>query len=416
MEFFHYQHNEFYVEELPLQSIAEQYGTPCYVYSRAAIETSWRSFNKAFAGHPHRICYAVKANSNIAILNILAQLNSGFDIVSQGELERVLAAKGKPENIVFSGVGKQHNEIKRALEVGIYCFNIESENELTKINSIAKDINKIANIALRINPNIDAKTHPYIATGLQQNKFGIEMQKILQLCHKIKSLQNLNLIGIGCHIGSQLTEMDPFLEALDCLRGFAKEIDAMGFSLKTINIGGGLGIRYRDEQPPLIHDYVKAVQQKINDLPYEIILEPGRIIVGNAGVLLTRVENIKKTEFKNFAITDAGMNDLIRPALYDAWQEIIPIIKKEQSEKKLYDIVGPICESGDFLGKERALCLETNDLLAVCSAGAYGFSMSSNYNSRPRAIEILVDQNKAHVIRRREEIEDLFAHECLVSG
>lgn len=415
MEFFHYQHDEFYVEEVSLQSIAERYGTPCYVYSRAAIEANWRSFNRAFANHAHRICYAVKANSNIAILNILAKLNSGFDIVSQGELERVLAAQGNPANIVFSGVGKQSNEIQRALDVGIYCFNIESETELDKINSIAKKNNIIAKIALRINPNIDAKTHPYIATGLQQNKFGIEAQKVLPLCQKIKTFTHLNLIGIGCHIGSQLTEIQPFLDALDCLLRFANEISAAGFDLKTLNIGGGLGIRYRDEQPPLIDEYVKAVQQKICDQPYEIILEPGRIIVGNAGVLLTRVEYIKRTELKNFAVIDAGMNDLIRPALYDAWQDIVPIIKRNSNDAKMYDIVGPICESGDFLGKERYLSLQTNDLLAVCSAGAYGFSMSSNYNSRPRAVEVLVDKNKAHVIRRREEIEDLFAHEQLVT-
>lgn len=411
---FHYNDNELYTENVSVADIATKIGTPCYIYSRTAIEQNWLAFDDAFAHHPHRICYAVKANSNIAILNILAKLQSGFDIVSRGELERVLAAGGDPKKIVFSGVGKQSDEIARALEVGIYCFNLESESELERIDSIAGQQNKIAHIALRVNPNIDARTHPYIATGLNENKFGIEMASVLPLCQKIKTMPNLKLIGIGCHIGSQLTDLEPFLEAADCLLQLIEKITAEGIKLQHIDIGGGLGICYRDETPPAIKDYADAIRKKLDKCPLEIILEPGRAIVANAGILLTKVEYLKHTSHKNFAIVDAAMNDLMRPALYDAWQNIIPVKISENSSNQQYDIVGPVCETGDFLGKDRSLSLHVDDLLAICTTGAYGFSMSSNYNSRPRVAEVMVDGDHIHVIRRRETLEDLFTHEKII--
>lgn len=413
MNAFNYKNDELYAENVRLADIAEKFGTPCYVYSRAAIENNWQEFNKSFGNYPHRICYAVKANSNIAILNILAKLNSGFDIVSRGELERVLAAGGNPKQIVFSGVGKQEDEIIRALEVEIFCFNVESEAELEKINTLAARLKKIAPIALRINPNIDAKTHPYIATGLHENKFGIELSLVLSLCEKISTFSNLKLIGIGSHIGSQLTELDPFLETLDCLLGLVDQLSERGIQLQHVDIGGGLGVRYKEETPPAIHDYIMALRKKLEKHFIEVIIEPGRVIVANAGVLVTKVEYLKHSNHKNFAIVDAAMNDLMRPALYNAWQNIIPL-KKNKNEEQMYDIVGPVCESGDFLGKERKLSLQTGDLLAICSAGAYGFAMSSNYNSRPRVAEIMVEGDKMHLIRRRETIEDLFVHEKIV--
>lgn len=413
MDFFHYQNNTLFAENVPVTAIAEQFGTPCYVYSRAAIEKNWQAFDTAFGDYPHRICYAVKANSNIAILNLLAKLNSGFDIVSRGELERVLAAGGDPKKIVFSGVGKQADEIIRALEVGIFCFNVESESELERLNTLAGQQKKIAQIALRVNPNIDARTHPYIATGLNENKFGIELSQTLSLARKIKQLPHLKLIGIGSHIGSQLTELSPFLEALDCLLDLVDQLKKEGFQLQNLDIGGGLGIIYRDETPPSIHDYVTAIRQKIADCGLEVIIEPGRIIVANAGILVTKVEYLKHSNHKNFAIVDAAMNDLMRPALYDAWQNIIPVTKTFDTEST-YDIVGPVCESGDFLGKNRQLALRVDDLLAICSVGAYGFSMSSNYNSRPRAAEVIVDGDQVHLIRDRELIEELYSNEHLL--
>jgi len=413
MMVFHYQNNQLFAENVSLAEIAEKFGTPCYVYSRSIIEKNWREFDDAFLNYPHRICYAVKANSNIAILNLLAKLQSGFDIVSQGELERVLAAGGDPKKIVFSGVGKQDKEIIRALEVGIFCFNVESEPELEKLNLIATQLNTIAPVALRINPNIDARTHPYIATGLNENKFGIELALTLPLCRKIKNLSHLNLVGIGCHIGSQLTELDPFLEALDCLFGLVDQLAFEGIELKHLDIGGGLGIRYQDEHPPTIHDYVSAIRDKLGARQLEIILEPGRVIVADAGILLTKIEYLKHSQHKNFAIVDAAMNDFMRPALYDAWQKIIPVKLDKNNTEQTYDIVGPVCETGDFLGKKRKLAVNSGDLLTICAAGAYGFSMSSNYNSRPRAAEVLVDGSHASLIRKRESIEDLFAHEII---
>jgi diaminopimelate decarboxylase len=414
MNYFHYKNNELFAEQVPITQIASEVGTPCYIYSRAAIEDAWHAFDKAFGNTPHRICYAVKANSNIGILNLLAQLNSGFDIVSIGELERVLAAGGDPQKIVFSGVGKQIAEIKRALQIGIYCFNVESEAELERLNSIAKDLNKTANISLRVNPNIDARTHPYIATGLNENKFGIDLNLVLPLARKIKSLTHLNLISIGCHIGSQLTELDPFVEALDCLLNLVTQLSAEGFSLRNINIGGGLGICYRHETPPAIQDYVETLIKKISPHQLEIIIEPGRIIVGNAGILVTRVEYLKHTEHKNFAIVDAAMNDLMRPALYQAWHNIQPVIPNTETPVKTYDLVGPVCESADFIAKDRPLAIQTDDLLAITTTGAYGFSMSSNYNSRPRPPEVLIDGSDIHCIRTRETISDLFAHEHII--
>lgn len=410
----YYKQQTLYLESVPATAIADAYGTPVYAYSRAAIEDAWQQFDNAFKGCPHRICYAVKANSNIAILHLLAKLGSGFDIVSRGELERVLAAKGDPKKIVFSGVGKQDHEIIRALEVGIFCFNVESESELTQLNRLAQQKNTIASIALRINPNIDAKTHPYIATGLKDNKFGIALDKVMPICRTLKSFPHLKLIGIGCHIGSQLMELEPFTEALDCLLQIDQRIADLGITLQTLDIGGGLGITYQDESPPAIQAYADLLRSKLQNIDRELILEPGRAIVGNAGILLTKVEHVKHTEYKNFAIVDAGMNDLMRPALYDAWQKIIPAIQTTAASPELYDIVGPVCESADFLGKARKLSVQPGDLLAICSAGAYGFSMSSNYNSRPRAAEILVDGSQMHLIRKRETYEELFAQEKLV--
>lgn len=415
MNAFQYKQNKLHAENVCLTEIAEQFGTPCYVYSRHTLENNWDAFSKALSGIPHRLCYAVKANSNIAILNLFAKKNSGFDIVSGGELARVLAAGGKAENIVFSGVGKQTAEIQQALRVGIACFNVESSAELEHLNFIAQQEGKIASVALRINPNIDARTHPYIATGLHENKFGMEIDTVLSLCKNISAFKNIKLIGIACHIGSQLTELSPFMEALDCLLIFNQQLLELGISLEHINIGGGLGIIYSTETPPTIQHYIAAIKEKIAGLNLEIVLEPGRAIVANAGILLTRVEYLKQTPYKNFAIVDAGMNDLIRPALYDAWQDILPVTLSTDA-KKNYDVVGPVCESADFLGKNRQLSLQKNDLLAISCAGAYGFSMSSNYNSRPRVAEVIVDGNKIHLIRKRETINELFASETIITS
>ncbi len=409
----HYQNQELYLEDVSVAEIAKQFGTPCYVYSRAALEENWRQFNNALANQPHRICYAVKANSNIAILNILAKLGSGFDIVSVGELERVIFAQGDPKKIVFSGVGKKSEEIIRALEIGIYCFNVESEEELERLQQIGQQKNEIINIALRVNPNIDARTHPYIATGLNENKFGIEIENALSLCQKITTMPNLKLIGIASHIGSQLTELDPFLEALDCLQILIDQLTQIGIKLQNINIGGGLGVCYSTEKPPTIDEYVSAVRKKLEKYSLEITLEPGRSIVANTGILLTRIEYLKHTQHKNFAIVDAAMNDFMRPALYDAWQQILPV-KLRNNTLIRYDIVGPVCESSDFLGKDRELALEAGDYLSVCTTGAYGFSMSSNYNSRPRAAEVMIDGNKTYLIRSRESIQDLFSNEKII--
>ncbi|HIQ16129.1 MAG TPA: diaminopimelate decarboxylase [Leucothrix sp.] len=413
MDYFEYKNNQLFAENVSLTTIANEYGTPCYVYSRATLERHWNAFNDAFGDQPHLICYSVKANSNIAILNLLARLGSGFDIVSVGELERVLKAGGDPKKVVFSGVGKRVDEMQRALEVGIRCFNIESVSELERLNAVAGRMNKVANISIRVNPDVDAKTHPYISTGLKENKFGIDINYVKNVYLHAVALHNINITGIDCHIGSQLTEVAPFIEALDRLIALADELKEHDINIQHIDLGGGLGVRYNDEEPPLPSDFTEQLFTNEKLKAYEIVIEPGRAIAANTAVLLTRVEYLKHTDEKNFAIVDAAMNDLIRPALYQAWQEIIPVDEIQRSDVENYDIVGPICESSDFLGKDRELSLEQGDLLAVRSAGAYGFTMASNYNTRPRVAEVLIDGDKSALIRKRETIESLFADEIL---
>lgn len=406
-----YQQGKLHVEQLAVEQVAASHGTPSYIYSRAAIEQQWLAFDHAFAGHPHLVCYAVKANSNIAILNVLARLGSGFDIVSLGELERVLAAGGSPDKIVFSGVGKREDEIVAALKVGIRCFNIEVGGELERINRLAGELGVIAPVSFRVNPDVDAKTHPYISTGLKENKFGIDINHAVDEYCRAAALPNINIIGVDCHIGSQLTKTTPFLDALDRVLALVEALKAKGIHLHHLDLGGGLGIRYRDEQPPLPAEYIAVLLERLQGHDFEILLEPGRAIVGNAGLLVTKVEYLKVTENKNFAIVDAAMNDLLRPALYSAWQNIVPVDSTLSREPQHWDVVGPVCETGDFLGKDRELGIAEGDLLAVCSAGAYGFSMSSNYNSRPRVAEIMVDGEQSHLVRARETIPQLWAGE-----
>ncbi|MCK5812938.1 MAG: diaminopimelate decarboxylase [Cocleimonas sp.] len=414
MDYFNYKDNHLFAEEIAVQKIAEQYGTPCYIYSRKTLERHWNAFNDAFGEHKHLICYSVKACSNIAILNLFARLGSGFDIVSVGELERVLKAGGDPKKIVFSGVGKRSDEMQRALEVGIRCFNIESEAELERLNEVAGKINKMAAISIRVNPDVDAKTHPYISTGLKENKFGIDINQVEAVYERAAAMENINIEGIDCHIGSQLTELSPFMDALERLISLAERLEMKGIAIKHLDLGGGLGVRYDNENPPLPADYTKELftHEKLKN--YEVLIEPGRAIAANSAILATQVEYLKQGDEKSFAIVDAAMNDLIRPALYQAWQEIIPVEKKHTPSTRLYDVVGPICESGDFLGKDRQLDLQQNDLLAIRSVGAYGFTMASNYNTRPRVTEILVDGEQAYVIRQRETIDSLFANETLL--
>ena len=414
MDHFDYRDDRLYAEDVPLEEIAERFGTPCYVYSRATLERHWQAFDGALAGRPHLVCYAVKANSNLAVLNLLARLGSGFDIVSGGELARVLAAGGTADKVVFSGVGKQAWEIRQALEAGIRCFNVESEPELARIEGIARELGRTAPVSLRVNPDVDAGTHPYISTGLKENKFGIDVEEALAVYRRAAASPHLEVAGIDCHIGSQLTRTEPFVDALERVLALTDRLAEEGIAVRHLDLGGGLGIRYRDEAPPLPADYARALNEALGDRDTEILIEPGRAIAGNAGVLLTRVEYLKTTPHKHFAIVDAAMNDLLRPALYNAWQEIVPVAPREDGEEAAWDIVGPVCETGDFLGKERRLRLAPGDLLAVRSAGAYGFTMSSNYNSRPRAAEVMVDGDQAHLIRERERIEDLFASEHLL--
>lgn len=414
MDFFNYQNQQLFAEDVAVADIVATHDTPCYIYSKATLERHWHAFNNAFGAQKHLICYAVKANSNIAILNVLAQLGSGFDIVSIGEMDRVLAAGGKPEKIVFSGVGKRRDEIIAALNVGIRCFNVEVSGELDRINQLAGEMGVIAPISLRVNPNVDAKTHPYISTGLKENKFGIASELAVSEYLRAAQMPNLKIVGIDCHIGSQLTETRPFLDALDKVVELVDELKTHGITLEHLDLGGGLGIRYSDEQPPEPAEYIAAILSRLGKTDFEIFLEPGRAIVGNAGILVTRVEYLKTTAEKNFAIVDAAMNDLIRPALYSAWQEIISVNRNSNGELKSWDIVGPVCETGDFLGKNRLLNLTEDDLLAVRSSGAYGFAMSSNYNSRPRAAEIMVDGKKSAVIRDRETLTGLWANEHLL--
>ncbi len=411
MDHFNYRGESLFAEDVPLADIAERFGTPCYVYSRATLERHWHAFDRAFAGHPHLIGFAVKANSNLAVLNVLARLGSGFDIVSVGELERVLAAGGDPRRVIFSGVGKRADEIRRALSVGIRCFNVESEPELERIADVAAELDVQAPVSLRVNPDVDARSHPYISTGLRENKFGIDIHAAEAVYQRAAAMPHIRVVGIDCHIGSQLTELSPFLDALDRVLALADRLRQQGIDIAHLDLGGGLGIRYTDEQPPEPAAYAEALSERLGERPYEIILEPGRAIAGNAGVLLTRVEYLKPTATHRFAIVDAAMNDLLRPALYQAVQEIVPVRRRDDIAVQAWDIVGPVCETGDFLGKGRSLALAAGDLLAVRSSGAYGFTMSSNYNSRPRLAEVMVDGGEAHLVRRRESLDDLFAGE-----
>ena len=404
---------ELCVESVPLSRIAEEFGTPCYVYSHAALTAAYQSFDSAFAERDHLICYAVKANSSLAILNLFARLGAGFDIVSGGELARVLAAGGDAKRVVFSGVGKTADEMRQALEAGILCFNVESESELERLNKVAGEMGKRASVSLRVNPDVDPKTHPYISTGLKGNKFGIAYTDAVRLYCKARDLPHLDVVGIDCHIGSQITEVTPFADALDKILLLIDALEKEGIEIHHLDLGGGLGICYSDETPPLVADYADTLLEKLTDRKFKILLEPGRALVGNAGLLLTKVEYLKHGETKNFALVDAAMNDLMRPALYDAYHAILPV-KENTGIAQRYEIVGPVCESGDFLGHDRHLHLAEGDLLAVMSAGAYGMSMSSNYNTRPRAAEIIVQKNNTHLIREREKISQLFALERLL--
>lgn len=415
MDYFNYQEDgRLYGEACDLTRLAEQHGTPLYVYSRATLERHWKAFDQAAGEVNHLICYAVKANSNLAVLNVLARLGSGFDIVSKGELSRVLAAGGDPRKVVFSGVGKRVDEIRFALEQNIFCFNVESVAELARINQIAGEMGRKAPVSIRVNPDIDAGTHPYISTGLKENKFGIPIEQAQEIYRQAAAMEHLDIHGVDCHIGSQLTELSPFLEAVDKLLALIDALADDGIHIRHLDVGGGLGVRYDNETPPEPSLYAEQLKARLQDRNLTLVFEPGRAIAANAGVLLTRVEHLKPGEAKNFAIVDAAMNDLIRPALYSAWQAIIPLDKTLERPAAVYDIVGPVCETGDFIGKDRELAITEGDLLAVRSAGAYGFVMASNYNSRPRAAEVMVDGDQARVVREREQLSDLWRGESLL--
>lgn len=415
MNHFEYKNQQLFAEDVAIADIISEHGTPAYIYSRATLERHWHAFDNAFGSHPHLICFAVKSNSNIALLNVMAQLGSGFDIVSQGELERVLAAGGEASKVVFSGVAKSHTEIERALDVGIRCFNVESIPELHRINEVAGKIGKIAPISLRVNPDVDAKTHPYISTGLKENKFGVSVQQAREVYRLAKTLPNVKIMGMDCHIGSQLTELQPFLDATDRLIVLMEQLKEDGIELHHLDLGGGLGVPYNGEEPPHPTEYTEALLAKLKNYPnLEIILEPGRAISANAGILVTKVEYLKSNEDRNFAIVDTGMNDMIRPALYEAYMQITEVNQSLDREKAVYDVVGPICETSDFLGKGRELAIAEGDLIAMRSAGAYGATMSSTYNSRPQAVEILVDGAKAHLIKARADFADLWRLEKLI--
>ena len=406
---------DLYMEQVPLRRIAEEYGTPAYIYSEAAITNAYQAFDQAFAGQAHAVCYAVKANSNIAVLALLAKLGAGFDIVSGGELQRVMAAGGATDRVVFSGVGKQDWEIRLALEAGIGCFNVESASELDRIARIAAAEQRVAPVSIRVNPDVDPKTHPYIATGLKENKFGVSTEEALELYGRAAAHPALTIRGIDCHIGSQITELSPFLDALMKLLVVCDELSDRGIEVEHLDLGGGIGVCYQDETPIDLHDFAAAIAQTMSGRPQSLLFEPGRSIVASAGVLLTRVNTLKSNEGKNFAVVDAAMNDLIRPALYQAWQEVVPVTQRPSDEAN-WDIVGPVCETGDFLAKDRNLSLQEDDLLAVLSSGAYGFVMASNYNTRGRAPEILIREAEHFCIRRRETIDDLLALESLVDA
>ncbi|MAY42955.1 MULTISPECIES: diaminopimelate decarboxylase [unclassified Neptuniibacter] len=414
MDTFEYRNEQLCCEEVALTRIAEEHGTPTYVYSRDAIERVYLAYAEALEGRNDLVCYAVKANSNIAVLNVLARLGAGFDIVSAGELERVLRAGGDASKVVFSGVGKQPHEIVQALDAGIRCFNIESESELERVNAVAESEGKVAAISFRVNPDVDAGTHPYISTGLKENKFGIDIDDAVRIYQRAADMKSVDVVGMDCHIGSQLTEVAPFLDAMDRVLVLVDTLAEQGIAIKHLDLGGGLGVCYTDEVPPTPQEYIAAVLEKLGERDLELIFEPGRSIAANAGVMLTRVEFLKCTGEKNFAIIDGAMNDLIRPALYSAYQEIIPVMLRDGGETKAWDLVGPVCETGDFLGKDRQLNLEPSDLLAVCSAGAYGFVMASNYNSRGRPAEVMVDDSQYHLIRKRESVADLIRGEQLL--
>lgn len=416
MNYFPYRSNQLFAEEVAVNDIAEEFGTPCYVYSRAALEAAFKEYTAALAGAPHLICYAVKANSNIAVLNVLAKLGAGFDIVSQGELERVITAGGDPAKIVFSGVGKKPDEMARALELGILCFNLESAAELEVLSQTATRLGKTARISVRVNPDVDAKTHPYISTGLRENKFGIAVDRAVAVYQRAAELPNIEVVGLDCHIGSQLTEMTPFIDALHRLLSLVDTLADQGIVIHHLDLGGGLGVRYQDEQPPSIAQYIAAIRSELGSRDLQLLFEPGRSITANAGLLLTRVDYLKSTEDHNFALVDAAMNDMLRPALYQAWLGIATAQINEGRETATWDIVGPVCETADFLGKGRELALEAGDLLAISGAGAYGFSMSSNYNSRPRAAEVMVDGANAHLVRARETIADIMRGEKILPG
>ena len=421
MDYFNYRDSRLWAEDVDISAHIGEWGTPCYVYSRATLERHWNAFDQALSALPHLVCYAVKANSSLAVLNVLARLGSGFDIVSVGELERVLAAGGEASKVVFSGVGKRRDEIERALEVGIRCFNVESLAELELIEQVAADMGKVAPVSLRVNPDVDAKTHPYISTGLKENKFGVSMEDAIPAYQRAAESSHLEVHGIDCHIGSQLTEISPFVDALDRVLALIDKLDGMGIRLTHLDMGGGLGIRYRDEEPPAPAEQAAALVERLRSRELVILIEPGRAIAGNAGILITQVLFLKHNEDKNFAVVDAAMNDLMRPALYQAWQEILPLKQREDASTpnvdsvKIYDVVGPVCETGDFLGKDRDLAIDQGDYLVVRSSGAYGFSMSSNYNTRPRAAEVMVDGEKAVIVRKRETIEQLFQNEVLLT-
>jgi len=411
MDFFNYSDGQLLAEQVDVQQLASEYGTPLYVYSRATLERHWQAFDRALADRPHLICYAVKASSSLALLALLARLGSGFDIVSAGELERVLRAGGEPGRVVFSGVGKRGVEIDRALEAGIRCFNVESAAELQRLEDIAASHGVTAPVSLRVNPDVDAGTHPYISTGLKENKFGIDIETAYQLYRQAADRPHLEVIGVDCHIGSQLTSTEPFVDALQRVLALTDRLQNAGIHIRHLDLGGGLGVRYHDEQPPEPQQYVRPLLEKLGERPFELLIEPGRAIAANAGILVTRIEYLKPTAAKNFAIVDAAMNDLLRPALYQAWQDIIPVVPRTEGRAVSYDVVGPVCETGDFLGKDRALNIQSGDLLAVRSAGAYGFTMSSNYNSRPRAAEVMVDGDSSWLIRERETLDDLMRGE-----
>jgi diaminopimelate decarboxylase len=413
MDYFNYRGDELYAEDVAVADIASEHGTPCFVYSRATLERHYNAYESALSDVPHLICYAVKANSNLAVLNVLARLGSGFDIVSGGELERVVAAGGDPGKVIFSGLGKTEAEIRQALTLGIHCFNIESEPELDRLNQVALTMQRRAPISVRVNPDVDAGTHPYISTGLKTNKFGIASERALAVYRKAATLSGIEIVGIDCHIGSQLTSTEPFLHAIDKLLEMVDQLASEGIVLRHFDMGGGLGVNYDKETPPHPTQLMEAVKARLAGRNLTLLVEPGRSIAANAGIFVTRVEFLKCTEHKNFAIVDGAMNDLIRPALYSAWQAIIPVTK-QAGESRLYDVVGPVCESADFLGKERELVVHAGDLLAVRTAGAYGFVMSSNYNSRPRAPEIMVDGNQTHVVRQREVMADQLQLEALL--